>query len=483
MSRLAVLAVFLPLAACAPQGGGVARPRSAADLATQQSLSVPATSSVAWPEQGWWSAYRDPQLDALIAEALTNAPDVAAASARLRAASALVTQAGAALSPTIEANGRATVDKQSYNNGIPAQFVPRGWNDAGRATLDASFDLDLWGRNRAALAAATSDARAAEVDAAQARLMLSASVASAYADLARLFAERDILVRAVEVREATRKLASDRYAAGLDNRGEEQLAASRLASARADVAAADEEIGLTRNRIAALTGAGPDRGLAIARPQIGSLRPQGLPGQLAIDLVGRRPDIVAARLRSEAASRRIKSAEAAFYPNINLTALIGLQSLGLDNITRGGSTIGSVGPAFSLPIFGRGRLRGELRGAEARYDEAVASYDSALISAVREVADAAASIRALGLRQRETATALTAAEGAYDIAQQRYRGGLSTYRDVLTAEDTLLDRRRAAAELSARAFTLDVALARALGGGFTNPDTSTRADAQGPTHG
>ncbi|MDB5688322.1 MAG: nodT [Sphingomonas bacterium] len=475
--------LFLPLlllAGCAPRAAIVASPRSASALDTSRSFAAPVTP---WPETQWWRAYRDPQLDALVAEALANSPDVASAAARVRAAAAIVEQAGAARSPYLELNGQATLDKQSYNNGIPAQFIPKGWNDAGRFTLGGNFDLDLWGRNRAALAAATSDAQAAQVDAAHATLLLATSIASSYADLARLFAERAVLARAVAIREESLTLNRGRYAAGLDNLGTQQLSATRAAAARADLAAAEEAIQLTRNRIAALVGAGPDRGLAVTEPRIAALHPQGLPERLSLDLVGRRPDIVAARLRSEAASSRIRSARATFYPNINLNALIGVQSLGLDRLVDGGSTIGSVGPAISLPIFGRGRLRGELRGAEARYDEAVASYDSALLGAVREVADAAASIRALEVRQHEAAAALAAAEGAYSIARQRYEGGLSTFLDVLTAEDALLDRRRASADLAARAFSLDVALARALGGGFGPTETSTSAAARGTTHG
>ena len=209
-----------------------------------------------------------------------------------------------------------------------------------------------------------------------------------------------------------------------------------------------------------------------------------MPQQLALDLIGRRPDIVSARLRAEAATHSIKSARAAFYPNINLTALIGLQSLGLSNLLDSGSTMGSVGPAVSLPIFNRGRLIGELRGAEAQSDLAVANYDATLVEALHQVADAAGSIRALEARRRDAETALSAAEGAYTIARQRYEGGLSTYIDVLTAEDTVLDRRRAAADLDTRAFTLDVALMRALGGGFTDPFPPRAAGAsQGASHG
>jgi len=450
-------------------------PKAVSDLAATQSLTAP---DAAWPEADWWRSYRDPQLDALIGEARRGSPAVAAAVARIRAAQAIAEQAGAALTPTVTARGTATLDKQSYNTAIPPQFVPRGWNDSGRLSIEGSFDLDLWGRNRAALAAAVGEARAAEVDGDQALLMLSANVADAYAELARLYANRDADEAALKVRQATLDLTRQRFATGLDNRGVAQLAESRFASAKADLQARDEAIKLTRNRIAALLGAGPDRGLAVARPQVAALHAVGLPEALALDLVGRRPDIVSARLRVEARSSRIREARAAYYPNISLTGLIGLQSLGLDRLIDRGSTYGSVGPAFSLPIFDRARLNGQLRGARARYDEAVADYDAALVTALREVVDAADSIRALADRRQSATAALVAAQSAYSIAQQRFAGGLSTYLDVLTAEDAVLERRRVAAELDARAFTLDVALVRALGGGFATTDTAAPASAR-----
>ena len=469
------------LVACAPTAGHLSALKPTSELATDRSLAALAAP---WPGNNWWAVYGDPQLNGLIAEAQAGSPSIAAAAARMRQADALARQAGAALAPTVSANGSASLAKQSYNNGIPAEFVPHGWNDVGQLSLGGGFDLDLWGRNRAALAAATSEAEAAQVDAAQAELLLASDIAAAYADLARLFAERDIAERALEVREASLKLIRDRVTNGLDNRGTGQLAESRAAAARGDLAATDEAIGLTRNRIAALLGAGPDRGLAIARPRIDQLHPPGLPQQLALDLIGRRPDIVSARLRAEAATHSINSARAAFYPDINLTALIGLQSLGLSNLFDSGSTMGSVGPAVSLPIFNRGRLVGELRGAEAQSDLAVADYDATLVAALHEVADAAGSIRALEARRRDAEAAVASAEGAYSIARQRYEGGLATYIDVLTAEDTVLDRRRAKADLSARAFTLDVALMRALGGGFTDPFPPRAAAApQGASHG
>ncbi|MXO66088.1 efflux transporter outer membrane subunit [Altericroceibacterium endophyticum] len=479
MSRYLTFALFLPLAACAPAPGHLATPTSPDALeATRTLAAAEGDQEAAWPGDGWWQAYGDAQLDRLIAEARAASPDMAMATARLRQANALAQQAGAALLPTISADGSAGFVKQSYNNGIPADFVPKGWNDNGALSVSGSFDPDLWGRNRAALAAATSEAQAAAVDAAQAEMMLSTEVAAAYADFARLSALRDIARREVEVREATLDLTQQRVANGLDNRGTLELARSRYAGAESDLAASVEAVKLTRNRIAALVGAGPDRGLDLEAPQVVALHPRGVPDNLALDLLGRRPDIVSARLRAEAATSRIRSARAAFYPNINITALFGVQALGLDNLFDSGSTRGSAGGAFSLPLFNRGRLTGDLRGAEAGSDLAVASYDKTLIDALHEVADAATSIHALDTRRAQADASLLSAEKAYDIAQQRYAGGLSNYLAVLTAEDSVLTRRRISAELRSRAFTLDVALIRALGGGFseTSSSFSSRAD-------
>jgi NodT family efflux transporter outer membrane factor (OMF) lipoprotein len=431
--------------------------------AADTSLTAPAAD---WPRDRWWAAYGDPQLDALIDEALAGAPDLAAARARVAKAQAQTAQARSATLPSVSANGSYQSIKQSYNNGIPAAFVPTGYNDSGRVTLDFAYELDFFGKNRAALAAATSEAKAAEAEEAEARLVLSTNVATAYAQLTQLFADRDAAQDAAATREQTAKLTADRFDNGLENRGASEQAQSNLASARGELAAIDEQIGLTRNRLAALLGGGPDRGLAIDRPKVGPLKAFGLPTNLKADLIGRRPDVVAARLRAEASAQRIKEAKAQFYPDIDLSAYFGQQSLGLDLLNNAGSRIGSIGPAVRLPIFQGGALRAAYRGAAADYDAAVASYNGAVAQALQDVADTAVSSRALDARLSQGRAALTASTAAHDIALQRYRGGLSTYLDVLTAEDAMIANQRSLADLDARAFTLDVALVRALGGGF-----------------
>ena len=230
---------------------------------------------------------------------------------------------------------------------------------------------------------------------------------------------------------------------------------------------------LTRNAIAALVG-NPQGAEAIQAPDLHALHNLSVPDLLPADLMGRRADLAAARWRVEAALQDIKVAKAQFYPNVNLTAFVGLTSIGLDRFARGGSGEWGVGPAIRLPIFDSGRLRSNLRGRTADLDAAVESYNSSLIDAVHEVRDQLASARSIVRQQMQQSEAQAAAESAYDIAVQRYGAGLGNYLNVLTAENTVLLERRQAVELAARRLDAQVGLVRALGGGY-QPDTTSTA--------
>mgnify|MGYP003747203671 CR=1 FL=1 len=454
------------LTACAtlPSIKAPAPPKDAASLASQNALG---SGTAAFPQDNWWTAYADPALDALIAEALAGSPDMTLAAARIRSADAIAEQAGAALVPSLSVEGAAGGNKQSYNMGIPAQFVPKGIVSTGKLSANLGFNLDLWGRNRAALAAARGDAEAARVDAQQARLLLTTSVASAWADFSQIWASRDVAAEAVRIRGETEQLTEARMRAGIDNAADLELARSRHAAARAELAALDEALALNRNRIAALLGAGPDRGASLPRPALSLASETLVPANLSANLVGRRPDLVSARLRAEAAASRVKVAKRDFYPNINLSAVAGLQSLGLSKLFESGSSNANFGPAISLPIFDGGRLAGRYRGASAAYEEAVARYDQTLILSFREVADALESKRALETRLSASRGANRSAAEAARLAGLRYRQGVGNLLQVLAAEDAALSARRAVTDLEARAFLLDISLIRALGGGFS----------------
>lgn len=485
----ATTALILSACAAVPDLGPRPLARAPESIASQQSLGG---GDAMWPGDGWWTLYGDAQLNQLMEEGLSASPDVAIAAARFRQASAAAQQAGAPLLPSADLNASAGATKQSYNMGFPSALAPRGWLGTGQVALDLGFDLDLWGKNRAALAAATSEENAARIDAQQARLALTTGLASAYANLAQLYEERDIWERALAVRADSQKLITQRQQNGLETLGSVRQSEATAATTRAQLAATDQAITVRRHQIAALIGAGPDRGLTIARPRLGGLVSRGLPADVTTNLVARRPDVAAALARTEAAAKRIKVARADFFPAIRLSALVGVQSLGyqtiingIDNITSGprpftdslfskSSLFGNVGPALSLPIFHGGELSARYRGARAGYDETVAIYDRTVLAAYQEVADAVTGRRSLEQRLVDARAAVTASREAYSIARKRYGGGLFTYLDVLSVENQLLSDRQLLAQLEAEAFTTDIALIRALGGGFLASDVPTK---------
>ncbi len=453
------------LCACAwvPDTGPVPQLQKSDGLAAAQSLSAAPRD---WPEAEWWHAFGDAQLNALIAEGLEHSPDLMQAAARLQQAEAQAQLTQANAGPNASANAQGGLLKQSYNNGIPAQFVPKGYRDTGRIAFDLGYDLDFWGRNRAAIAAATSEAEAAHAEHAQAQLTLSTAIAEAYGDLARLQVAQKIAAQLRDLRGQIASLAAQRTASGLENRGNQRAQEAELSGAEVEVNQADEQLELARHRLAALLGAGPDRGLdvLVAAPQ--APHEFGLPEYLQADLLGRRPDLAAARARAQAAAKRIDMAEAAFYPDVNLSAFIGLQSLGLNNLTRSGSDIGQAALALSLPIFDGGALRASYRRAGAEYAAAVASYNQTLVHALQEVADAATSRHALDGQLRDARAAEAAAIEAESITRRRYESGIVSLLPVLDAQDRLALRRRITLDLQVHAFTLEVALIKALGGGY-----------------
>jgi len=463
--RRAVLLLALCTSACAsvPDLGPMPVASTAPVAAAAQTL---AGTGSEWPGEGWWQHYQDPQLSQLIDEALAGSPDLAVAAARIRAADGYARQAGAALAPTVDAGGTVQAVKLSKNNDIPGNILPGGWNDSATVGLGISIDLDLWGKNKAALRAAKLDLQAAHYDAGEARLALTTGIASAWAELAALYAQHDSLSTAVDIRAETLQLVAQRVGRGLDTDATMRQAKGRLEQAHANLAATDEAIELAKNALAALVGSGPDRGRSIGRPMIAALDMQGIPDTASIDLIGRRPDIVAARARADAAAQRIKVARADFYPNVNLSALVRLQAFGIDNLFKSQSAFASAGPAISLPLFHGGALQGQYRASRGQYDEAIALYDRQVIEALHQTADALTSQSMLVARLTESRRALADFDEANRLARLRYQQGLSTYLDVLSAEEGVLESRLNVAKLETRAFALDVNLIRALGGGF-----------------
>jgi NodT family efflux transporter outer membrane factor (OMF) lipoprotein len=473
------LAVALVAAGCASTGGLApqAKVDKPAQLAAQRSLADTHVSDAAWPTRDWWKQFDDPQLDQLMDEALAGSPSLRLAAARTRKALGLAAATGAALVPNVTGSGSSTRERFTDNGLTPPPFGGQ-WATVNDLQATLNWEIDFWGKNRAAYESALGEAKAAQVDADAAQLALSTNVALAYVQLARAYAQLDVSQALLKERESVYALTRERNAAGIDTRMEVKQAEAALPATREQIAQLDETIAVTRNQLAALLGQGPDRGLAIARPALRAARSIELPSALPAELLGRRPDIVAQRQRIEAARQGIAAARAQFYPNINLTAFVGWQAIAPANLLAAASRTLGAGPAFTLPIFEGGQLRGNLASKNADYDIAVEQYNQTLADAMREVVDELAAWRSVDERRAQQKQALAAAQEAYDLALLRYREGIGNYLQVLSAEAPLLAQQSLDVDMQARAQSIAINLTRALGGGFISHGTPVAAAAQ-----
>jgi len=443
-------------------------PTSPDSLASTRSLAAAAVDASAWPTDAWWHSFGDPQLDTLIDEALSGSPTLAIAEARLHAAQAIVTQARGARAPQATVNLQTTRERYSANELIPPPYGGSYVTDS-RLALDFSYDLDFWGRNRKVLESAEAGVKAADADRAAARLALAVAVARAYIQLDLQYALHEVSQDNLKQENALLELTQQRVKAGLETTARVGQQQAITALTRAGVTYTQASIDLTRSELAALVGAGPDRGLDLRRPELSQPQKLALPAALPVDLLSRRPDIVAQKWRVEEASRGVAAAEAAFYPNVNLVAFAGLQSIGLSSLFEAPSRIVGIGPAVHLPVFNRGELQGALQGRRAQYEESVGQYNEVLIGAVHDVADVLTNFHSLEEEAKDEQEAQIAAENAYAVTLDRYKAGLDNYLTVLSSQNQLLLTRALRAELLARRLSLSTDLIRALGGGYTPP--------------
>ncbi len=466
---LLVLLTATALAGCVDRGHWKPAPQlEAQSLASAQALKDARVDAAAWPADGWWRSYGDPQLDALVAEALAGSPSLAIAQARLRAAQAQTVAARAGLAPRTALDAQVTRQRYPQNDLYPPP-LGGSWSTEARAALDFSWELDFWGRNRQRLATALSGEQAAEADRQAARLAIAVAVVQSYIQFDLNYALLDVTSDNLRQQQSILDLTQQRVGAGLETVARVKQSEGTVALTRAGLAYVEASVALSRNQLADLVGAGPDRGQALRRPQLQAPADIVLPSSLPADLLGRRADVVAARAQVEAAAHDIKAAEADFYPNVNLTAFAGFQAFGLSQVFESSDRILGAGPALSLPVFNRGALRGQLYGRQAQFDSFVGQYNQTLLDAVKDVADVVANWQGLEHETLQQQIALEAAQRSYDLTSERYRAGLDNYLSVLSSENQVLLAQTLRAELQARRLSYSVDLVRALGGGYTPP--------------
>jgi NodT family efflux transporter outer membrane factor (OMF) lipoprotein len=346
------------------------------------------------------------------------------------------------------------------------------------ANLD--WDLDLFGRQHSMVRQAAASADAARLDAAEARLAISVSIAQTYVGLARANRLIEVANGFVETRQKALGYAQSRVKSELASQFELRQAQTLLAEAEQAQTQATQQRDVLIHALAALVGRGADFYPQIEKPTLALNAPPVVPELLPADLLGRRPDLLAGQARIDAAVQGRKAARAAFLPDINITALAGIASVGLSNFFTSGAGSFNAGPGISLPIFEGGRLRAEYRGATADLDGAVADYDNAVLGAIRESADAITNVRSADEDLAEQSRVVAGLRDTVRLDQVRVSTGLGSQLDAIDSGFRLLEAEQALVGLQADALDRRIQLIAALGGGFDANGPHQAAAAQDP---
>ncbi|ANB72197.1 RND transporter [Paraburkholderia phytofirmans OLGA172] len=482
----AVLTISLTIAGCASNGGIAPQARGTDPSSLDAGAAVRAANADAqWPAADWWRAFSDPQLNAWIDAAQAGNPTLAVAQARVREAQSMTAVARAALSPQV--NGSLSIERQHWPDNVyygPGPLANANtWDNTG--SIGLSYHLDLWGKDKNGAERALDAAHASAADERAAQLELEVNVVRAYIGMSMNYALLDIAKATLQQQQQIVDLSNRRLKGGLGTRLEVSQAETPIPEYERQIDALEEEIALARNQLAALAGSGPGAGDSITRPTLALSAPAGLPSALPAELLGHRPDIVAARWTVAAQARGIDVAKANFYPDINLLASIGGYAAAgpMFEFLRSATGGWTAGPALSLPIFDGGRLRSQLGAADAGYDEAVDRYNQTIVSALKDVADQVVRIRSLETQEHDAGRSVAAARKNYDLSKEGYRRGLTDYLNVLIAQNQLLRAQEGVARIQAERLGAHASLMAALGGGLAEPADSPETKGTLPARG
>ncbi|GAB3413604.1 efflux transporter outer membrane subunit [Massilia agilis] len=465
------LAIAATLTACGTVGKDFVAPQGVETPAWRHAATQ---SDAAHLPAAWWTVFGDDTLNTLEQRALRDNPSVLASAQRLLQAQAQLGVSRAGQAPQVSVGASVANSRTSAQT---AQGIALGHRSISGNEYSfngsLSWELDLWGRVRRVVEAADAQALAAQYDRDGVMLMLSGQVATAYWQLRGLDAELAILQDALTARTEAQQLVEARFNAGLTN----ELDVSRARVERANAEADLHEVRRQRNQVehglAVLVGVSPSVPLVAAAPRAQLPQPPMIPVGLPASVLGQRPDLAASVAGLKASNAQVGVAEGAFYPSVSLTGRYGFASESLHDLTMADSRMFSFGPlGLSLPLFDGGRNKANLALAKARYDEAVANHQGRLLTALREVEDALSDVQQ---RQQQGAVqeqARQAADRALVVAQARYERGVSTYLDVTDAQRSALAADRAGVQIATQRLLASVAVARALGGGWTQQASS-----------
>jgi multidrug efflux system outer membrane protein len=420
-------------------------------------------------DMGWWETFKDPQLAAYLAEALTNSWDVKIAAARVLQAEAAAQVTHSQFYPSVNAGGDLYTSRTSQKGALPLPSSVNPERRYGDAYVSMNaYEVDLWGRIRRANEAAKANLLATVEAQRAVRQTLVSSVATAYLGLLELDLELQIGQNTYAVRTKSLGLTTSRQEGGVASIQDVHQARILVYTAEASIADTHRRIEQQENLLSILLGRNPgpvDRG----GPLVSQTLRVDVPPGLSSSLLERRPDVRAAEQNLVAANANIGQAKAAFYPQVTLTGFYGFQSVALSDLFTSAARTWQFGPTVTMPLFTGGRLKGNLKLAQAAFEESVASYQQTVQSAFRDVSDgliAYQRTQEYRAKQEENTQAHRDAAGTANV---RYEGGVTSYLEVLYNEQELFNSELILAQARLSELLSVVQLYRALGGGWQTP--------------
>jgi len=472
-STLAAGALLLGMSGCV----GIPVDRDALpqqDMARAQLAANIKLARDGWPEAQWWAGYDDPQLNRLVAQALKDGPTLQVAAARIGSARAALKLDTSARGLNIDFIADSNRQRYSANGFFPPPIGGSYYTETTPQVV-ANYDFDWWGKHKALIAAALGEVNARKADYAQAEQTLAAAVAQSYFTLQGGWARLDNLQHMQKLQAELVTDKAKRIAHGVASIDAERQAEAELGNLKQQAAQLEAQIAREREALRALLGA-DSQALADLDPHPLPELPPALPRTLGIELLARRPDLQAARWQVEASLDRIESAEASFYPDVNLMASFGTDVITLDNLLSAESRTLYFGPTVTLPLFDSGRLKAHLGAARMQRNELIADYNQSVVNAVREVAQQGISLQGLQKQLDEQAGSAAATDALLHSAQARYQHGLADQGTLLSAELAVDRQQDTRLQLKDQQLLSNVALIKALGGGYQAPtDQSSSA--------
>jgi NodT family efflux transporter outer membrane factor (OMF) lipoprotein len=469
--RFTLLLIGATLSACAV-GPDYQRPQSAVPTAYKEAqndkwkIAVPADQV---QRGNWWEIFADEQLNALQAQLIASNQNVAAAEAAYRQARAAAQAARSAFFPTLGLNAAATRGFSANSSSGGSQSVSTTTNTApitqNSATLDASWEVDVWGRIRREVEAGNANAQASGADLAAALLSAQAELAQNYFQLRVLDAQQELFDRTVADYEKSLQLTRNQYAVGVASRADVAQAEAQLKAAQAQAVDNDLSRAQLEHAIAILVGKAPSD-IAVARAPVVETQPK-IPLELPSSLLERRPDIAAAERRVIAANAQIGVVRAAYFPTLGISASGGYRSSSFADWFSAPHRFWSVGPELAATVFDGGLRNAKNKQAIAAYDQTVANYRQTVLSGLQEVEDNLVALDRLDKELQYQQQAVRAAREALQLVNNQYKAGTVSYLNVITAEATAFNNERSLLQVRGRQFSASILLIKALGGGWS----------------